>query len=880
MRSLRRGVALLVVVLCIAAQWAGVVSAQDPAASPLIGADQVRVVDLPQGRAAAMSPDGRFLAVVTPPDTSLCVYEVATMSEVSCADLSALNAGIRTEDIVWSPDSTRIAFAEAAYQMIADGDLWVMDAPTGTLTNLTDDSYTGPTITLLEEVDAEYFVDVAPAWTPDSQSITFSRTIFGGPGISSNVIAQIPANGGEVETLAEISTVPGAWYFRGQWSPDGQRFYYSFNDSIPDSPDNGIWVYEQATGATRLLAGSDDPEMGPLVLMQVSPAGDRLLAYYPIALMQLGTLSASPLRFVDPATGTVSAVPDPAPESEVFPGTWIAAFSPDGRYLLQAVGIDPDARSFWITELATGMSTLVAANVADAVPVEYALGPVWGSNGTVFIARYLDGAIFFTIEGIGLNGTSAPQESTSNATASPATAGQGTIVSGPVRSELIPEGRAVSMSPDGHYLAVAVPPQEALCIYEVATMAEISCADLSVLNTMLRMEDVVWSPDSTRIVFSEQTFVTFKDGDLWVMDAATGTLTNLTDDNYTDAIFFLKEDEDDVQFFADTAPAWTPDSQFITFSRTLSGEGGVSTNVIAQVPATGGEVETLATIADVPGIFYYRGQWSPDGQRFYYNVTDPDRDNPDNGIWIYDKATGETSQLAVSEDPEFGPLVLREVSPAGDRLLAYYPSDLVSMAHLQHSALRFVDPITGKVSPISFPGPESAVWEGTWIATFSPDGRYLLQAVGLDANARDFWVTDLTTGESIEVISDLDDAVPIEYELGPVWGTDGTVFVAWSVIGAHFFPIEGVGTGPATPPAQVTPVTEASTLAPGATTVTNGMTPLFAAPDANATVVHILAPNRSVHILGAPVQNSQGTWYPVLDPETQIIGYAQASRLE
>jgi Tol biopolymer transport system component len=65
-----------------------------------------------------------------------------------------------------------------------------------------------------------------------------------------------------------------------------------------------------------------------------------------------------------------------------------------------------------------------------------------------------------------------------------------------------------------------------------------------VLNTMLRMEDVVWSPDSTRIVFSEQTFVTFKDGDLWVMDAATGTLTNLTDDNYTDAIFFLKEDED------------------------------------------------------------------------------------------------------------------------------------------------------------------------------------------------------------------------------------------------------------------------------------------------------------------------------------------------
>jgi Tol biopolymer transport system component len=882
-------IALLTSLLLIASVGPGLVAGQTPDASPVPGGTatgapvggEVRIELLPQGRAAAMSPDGRFLAAVVPPDTSLCVYEVASMAEVSCADLGVLNAGIRMDDIVWSPDSTRIAFSEAAFQMIADGDLWVMDAQSGVLTNLTDDGYTGPTLSLQDDSGGAYFIDVAPAWTPDSQFIAFSRTVSDGIGLERNVIAQIPAAGGEVDELAEISTVPGAWYFRGQWSPDGQTLYYSYNDADPDSPENGIWIYEQATGATRLLAVSDDPELGPLVLMQVSPAGGRLLAYYPLALMQSGYLGKSPLRFVDPLSGVLSPVPDPAPESEIFEGTWIATFSPDGQYLLQATGMDAGSRDFWVTELETGVSTEVASDVADAVPIEYALGPVWGANGIVFVARFIDGAIFFPIEGAGLGKAVQPVDSTLVASPVSESGVTGMPVGGPVRSVELPEGRAISMSPDGHYLATAVPPQESLCIYEVATMAEVSCADLSVLNTMLRMEDVVWSPDSTRLAFSEQTFQTLKDGDLWLMEAATGTLTNLTDDGYDGKILFQQDDAGDIEFFADVAPAWTPDSQFITFSRTASGSGGAMSNAIAQIPASGSsEVETLAPVADAPGVFYQRGQWSPDGARFYYTVSWPDRDNPDNGIWVYDKATGDTRLLAVSDDPEFGPLALREVSPAGDRLLAYYPAALASFGYVNRSVLRFVDPETGELSPVPDPAPESEIFAGTWIATFSPDGQYLLQGVGIDAGARDFWITNLTTGEAVEVASGVEEAVPIDYGLGPVWGADGTVFVAWNVIGAHFFPIEGAGTAAIAPVAEGTPISGADTLAPGSTAVTNGMTPVFAAPDAASTVVHILAPNSAVQILSQPVENEQGTWYPVLDPDSQIIGYVQASRLE
>src|SRR5690606_10895981 len=162
------------------------------------------------------------------------------------------------------------------------------------------------------------------------------------------------------------------------------------------------------------------------------------------------------------------------------------------------------------------------------------------------------------------------------------------------------------------------------------------------------------------------------------------------------------------------------------------------------------------------------------------------------------------------------------------------------------------------------PPAETDLFEGTWIATFSADGQYLLQAVGLDSGARDFWVTHLETGASTEVAADLESAVPVAFALGPVWETDGTVFVAWNVIGAYFFPIDGAGLA-----TTASPVTEQSTqastvFAPGDTALTTGMTPIFAAPDANATVVHILAPNNTVQILGEPVTNEQGTWYPVL----------------
>ncbi|MCA9859023.1 MAG: PD40 domain-containing protein, partial [Thermomicrobiales bacterium] len=543
---------------------------------------------------------------------------------------------------------------------------------------------------------------------------------------------------------------------------------------------------------------------------------------------------------------------------------------------------------FWVTNLETGESTQVATGLQSATPVDHWLSPVWGSNGLAGVAHDVTGFYSFPIEGLGLD--LVPPTSEVVATETPAIpspvpdSSTGTPAGGPVRSVETPDGRAVAMSPDGTYLAVVVPPQGSLCIYAVETMAEVSCADLSVLNTMLRIEDVVWSPDSTMIAFSEQAFITFEDGDLWVMDATTGTLTNLTDDGFDGNL--LSQDDEDITFWIDVAPAWTPDSQFITFSRSEFENSQHVGNVVAQVPAAGGAIETLAEITDeAPGVWYYRGEWSPDGARLYYSVTYQDPENPDNGIWVYDAGTGTTALLAVSADPEeLGPLVLSQVSSDGTRLLAWYPVAVQAYPYLGRSPLTFVDAATGELSAVPDPAPESELFEGTWIATLSPDGQYLLQAVGLDAGATDFWVTNLATGESTQVASDLEDAVPVYYGLTPVWGTNGTVFVSWNVIGAHFFPIEGAGLSGGATPAESTPETSSASGLTGLSTesemVTNGITPVFAMPDPEATVVTFLPPGHTVHLLAGPVTNAAGMWYPMYDPDSQVIGYIQASRLE
>jgi dipeptidyl aminopeptidase/acylaminoacyl peptidase len=121
------------------------------AASPVpVSAPRVldqRTIKLPDTRIISMSPDGRRIAGAQPvigcQRGRLCVFAVTTLAQQSCVDLSPLEAGLRIEDVTWSPDGTRLAFAEDTFRVLRDGDLWVMDVATGALTNVDDDGFGG-----------------------------------------------------------------------------------------------------------------------------------------------------------------------------------------------------------------------------------------------------------------------------------------------------------------------------------------------------------------------------------------------------------------------------------------------------------------------------------------------------------------------------------------------------------------------------------------------------------------------------------------------------------------------------------------------------------------------------------------------------------------
>ncbi|MGH2562320.1 MAG: TolB family protein, partial [Thermomicrobiales bacterium] len=247
MRQLCRTILAALLLATVTLHPAAAQQATPPAELP-----ERREVKLPDARIVALSPDGtRFVASKSAGArlTDLCVYDVATLTEQTCGDLEARRIAISLDSVVWSPDSTKITFAEDAFRIFVDGDLWLMDAATGELTNVTDDGYEGR-IEVWDD-DEEWpetpiHVDILPAWAPDSRSIAFSRSpIFNGE-FRGNQIVSLDLASGEVETLAPVTLAePGVVYFGLAWAPDGQRLYYSVAYPESDNTQNGIWVYDR-----------------------------------------------------------------------------------------------------------------------------------------------------------------------------------------------------------------------------------------------------------------------------------------------------------------------------------------------------------------------------------------------------------------------------------------------------------------------------------------------------------------------------------------------------------------------------------------------------------------------------------------------------------
>ncbi len=147
--------------------------------------------------------------------------------------------------------------------------------------------------------------------------------------------------------------------------------------------------------------------------------------------------------------------------------------------------------------------------------------------------------------------------------------------------EVAAGGRILGLSPDG--MRPVVKRETAICIQDAALLAETSCAAWDMGG--VHQESFVWSLDSTKIACTEDAAPFLVDSDLWVLDTATGDLTNLTDDG---------ECDDLVDAIANDAPFQAERAALAARQDTAQGTDGPTSGSIV------GVTEAKVAIRDAP----------------------------------------------------------------------------------------------------------------------------------------------------------------------------------------------------------------------------------------------------------------------------------------
>ncbi|UCC84722.1 MAG: PD40 domain-containing protein [Gemmatimonadota bacterium] len=230
-------------------------------------------------------------------------------------------------DPTWSPDGSRIAFANAAWYMPMGGRIWEVDAGGGTAEPVTSEGVTG----------------LNPSYAPDGKRIAF----FAPDSASRRQLWVVELETGDTQRLTshdDLAAVTG----RPRWTPAGDAIVYSADGKLWRTPVAGGTAVEIPFEATLQFeqqrpalpevefpsASEELPARGHMGLA-LSPDGSR------IAMMALGKL------WIVPIGGTPQAVTALPSFHEGL--TW----SPDGTEVAWSAG-PTGAEDIFATDVETG----------------------------------------------------------------------------------------------------------------------------------------------------------------------------------------------------------------------------------------------------------------------------------------------------------------------------------------------------------------------------------------------------------------------------------------------------------------------------------------------------------------------------------------------
>jgi dipeptidyl aminopeptidase/acylaminoacyl peptidase len=316
----------------------------------------------------------------------------------------------------------------------------------------------------------------------------------------------------------------------------------------------------------------------------------------------------------------------------------------------------------------------------------------------------------------------------------------------------------LALSPDGSAIAMWDTDQGEICSFPTITREAPTCAPFT---ASVLLDSVAWSPDGSRLVFTENFTQYLEESDIHVFDVGSGEVTNLTDDGVEGSPFGSDEPSD-----IDLAPAWSPDGTEIVFARSDSLR--VDGTSLYRIAADGsGEADRIDRVSSYSIAVYGGIHWVED-DRILYSVMAPEVD-PDNGIWEIDPAGGEPNQLVDANEYDTTTMILADASSDGasglvidQRAMAEYSIPLTRPTHY------LLDLETGDTTALDFGAiglppsealaTDSGVPQSVMAVGFSPEGDRFAAAVTLPGGERQLWVVDIATVEHT-VAGELDDPI-------------------------------------------------------------------------------------------------------------------------